>query len=237
MKKSYILFGLVMLVLGIVVGSMLGQFYIKDAEKYHNPASASQAADASTTQVSSSSENQEVDSGESAPASSATTSQASDEEPTSSTAQDDVSLSSASSAQDDASLSSASSAQEEASPKVETVGVQVSEDGHYTSKEEVAAYIHEFGHLPSNYISKSKAKKQGWVSKKGNLDEVLPGMSIGGSEFYNDEGVLPDAPGRTWTECDINYEGGYRGAERIVFSNDGLIFYTGDHYKSFEQLY
>ncbi len=116
-------------------------------------------------------------------------------------------------------------------------GVTVVEDGTYTSKEEVAAYIHQFGHLPSNYISKSKAKKAGWVSKEGNLDEVLPGMSIGGSEFYNDEGLLPDAPGRTWTECDINYEGGYRGAERIVFSNDGLIFYTDDHYETFEQLY
>ena len=115
--------------------------------------------------------------------------------------------------------------------------VSVSEDGTYTSKEEVAAYIHEFGHLPSNYISKSKAKKAGWVSSEGNLDKVLPGMSIGGSVFYNDEGVLPDAPGRNWTECDINYEGGYRGAERIVFSDDGLVFYTGDHYKTFEQLY
>lgn len=113
----------------------------------------------------------------------------------------------------------------------------VRESGTYTSKDEVAAYIHEFGHLPSNYISKTKARNAGWVAKEGNLDEVLPGMSIGGSEFYNDEGQLPAAPGRTWTECDINYEGGYRGAERIVFSNDGLIFYTADHYETFEQLY
>ena len=66
---------------------------------------------------------------------------------------------------------------------------------------------------------------------------MLPGMSIGGSEFYNDEGLLPTASGRTWTECDINYTSGRRGAERIVFSNDGLIFYTADHYKTFEQLY
>ena len=113
----------------------------------------------------------------------------------------------------------------------------VAEDGSYTSKDDVAAYIHEFGHLPQNFISKTKAKKAGWVAKEGNLDEVLPGMSIGGSEFYNDEGLLPDAPGRTWTECDINYTGGFRGAERIVFSNDGLVFYTDDHYKTFEQLY
>lgn len=115
--------------------------------------------------------------------------------------------------------------------------VSVTEDGTYTSKDEVALYIHTYGHLPSNYISKSKARKAGWESKKGNLDDVLPGMSIGGSEFYNNEGQLPDAAGRTWTECDINYSGGYRGAERIVFSNDGLIFYTDDHYETFEQLY
>lgn len=137
-------------------------------------------------------------------------------------------------AQDSAGSGNASSA---VSTPAGAVGVSVDEDGTYTSKDEVAVYIHTFGHLPSNYISKTKARNAGWVSKEGNLHEVLPGMSIGGSEFYNDEGLLPDAPGRTWTECDINYAGGYRGAERIVFSNDGLIFYTADHYETFEQLY
>lgn len=148
-------------------------------------------------------------------------------------------LSSAQPAEKIENLSSVGSSSLESSrdevPVSSSIGVV--EDGTYTSKDEVAAYIHEFGHLPSNYISKTKARNAGWVSKEGNLDEVLPGMSIGGSEFYNDEGQLPDAPGRTWTECDINYTGGYRGAERIVFSNDGLIFYTADHYETFEQLY
>lgn len=115
--------------------------------------------------------------------------------------------------------------------------LSVSEDGTYISKDEVALYIHTYGHLPDNFISKTKARNAGWDSNEGNLDEVLPGMSIGGSEFKNYDGQLPDAAGRTWTECDINYTGGYRGAERIVFSNDGLIYYTGDHYKTFEQLY
>ena len=113
----------------------------------------------------------------------------------------------------------------------------VVENGSYTSKDDVAAYIHEFGHLPGNFISKTKARKAGWVPSKGNLDEACPGKSIGGSRYYNDDGALPDARGRTWTECDIGYEGGFRGSERIVFSDDGLIFYTGDHYKTFEQLY
>ena len=113
----------------------------------------------------------------------------------------------------------------------------ISEDGTYTSKDEVALYIHTYGHLPDNFVSKTKARNAGWDSKEGNLDEVLPGMSIGGSEFKNYDGQLPDAAGKIWTECDINYTGGYRGSERIVFSNDGLIYYTGDHYQTFEQLY
>ena len=101
----------------------------------------------------------------------------------------------------------------------------------------MALYIHLYGHLPGNYVSKTKARKAGWKSSEGNLWKVLPGKSIGGSEFYNDDGQLPDAKGRHWTECDIDYQGGYRNAKRIVFSNDGLIFYTDDHYKTFEQLY
>ena len=116
-------------------------------------------------------------------------------------------------------------------------GVSVSENGEYTSKDEVAAYIHLYGHLPSNFISKTQARKAGWDSQKGNLDEVCPGKSIGGSRYYDYDNQLPAKRGRTWTECDINYHGGYRGAERIVFSNDGLIYYTGDHYETFERLY
>ena len=114
---------------------------------------------------------------------------------------------------------------------------KISRDGSYTSRDDVAAYIHEYGRLPRNFISKTKAKKAGWVPSKGNLQNVCPGMSIGGSRFYNDDGLLPDKPGRDWTECDIDYHGGRRGAKRIVFSDDGLIFYTADHYKSFTRLY
>jgi hypothetical protein len=115
--------------------------------------------------------------------------------------------------------------------------LSVAEGGEYTSKDELALYIHEYGHLPDNFISKTKARKAGWKSSKGNLDEVCPGKSIGGGEFHNDEGRLPDARGRTWRECDVGYEGGFRGAERIVYSNDGLVYYTDDHYKTFERLY
>lgn len=132
-------------------------------------------------------------------------------------------------------------ADDEADSGAATDELTVEEDGWYTSKEEVALYIHTFGKLPGNFISKTKARKAGWDSKAGNLDEVLPGMSIGGSTYYNEgwdgEELLPEKDGRTWKECDINYHGGYRGPERLVFSNDGLIFYTADHYETFEQLY
>ena len=116
-------------------------------------------------------------------------------------------------------------------------GVQVKENGNYTSKDEVALYLHLYGHLPSNYITKRKAEERGWDSRRGNLGDVLPGMSIGGSGFGNNEGLLPNKKGRKYYECDIDYDGGYRNAKRIVYSNDGLVFYTEDHYRSFEQLY
>ena len=66
----------------------------------------------------------------------------------------------------------------------------------------------------------------------------IEGKCIGGSRFGNYEGLLPEADGRTYTECDIDTLGAdSRRAKRIVFSNDGLIYYTEDHYKSFELLY
>lgn len=113
----------------------------------------------------------------------------------------------------------------------------LSEDGSYTSKEDVALYLHTYGHLPDNFIRKNDAKQLGWDNSQGNLAKVAPGKSIGGDRFGNYEGLLPEEDGRKWTECDIGYEEGYRNGERIVFSNDGLIYYTGDHYKSFERLY
>jgi len=110
-------------------------------------------------------------------------------------------------------------------------------DGFFYSPEEVAAYIDTYGCLPDNFITKDEARDLGWESSEGNLWEVADGMCIGGDRFGNREGLLPDAPGRTWYECDVNYYGGYRGGERIVFSSDGLIYYTDDHYESFTLLY
>lgn len=127
--------------------------------------------------------------------------------------------------------------EEETEAPTEEAVLTVVESGEYTSKEEVAAYIHAFGHLPGNYITKAEAEALGWVSSKGNLGKVAPGKSIGGSRFGNYEGLLPTAKGRKYTECDIDFDGTYRNEKRIVFSNDGLIYYTGDHYETFELLY
>lgn len=130
-----------------------------------------------------------------------------------------------------------SSTAQQADSQDQPQAATISRDGSYTSKEDVALYLHTYGELPSNFISKTKAREAGWNPQEGNLDKVCPGKSIGGSVFYNDDGTLPDAPGRTWHECDINYQGGHRGPERIVYSNDGLVYYTPDHYQTFEQLY
>ena len=131
---------------------------------------------------------------------------------------------------------SAQPTQTEAPPVTEPAEPGISEDGWYDSKDEVALYIHTYGHLPDNYITKKQAEALGWPG--GSLEPYAPGKSIGGSRFGNYEGLLPDAPGRKWTECDIDTAGARsRGAKRIVFSNDGLIYYTGDHYESFELLY
>lgn len=122
-------------------------------------------------------------------------------------------------------------------PTAEVTQAAISESSAYSSKDEVAEYLHEFGHLPPNYLTKKEAQDLGWVTSKGNLWEVAPGKSIGGDRFGNREGLLPEAPGRKYYECDIDFDGSYRNAKRIIYSNDGLIFYTEDHYESFQQLY
>lgn len=120
-------------------------------------------------------------------------------------------------------------AQEEETPAIE-------EDGTYTTKEDVARYIHTYGHLPENFITKKQAQALGWEG--GSLEPYAPGKCIGGSRFGNYEGTLPEKDGRTYTECDIDTLGAEkRGGKRIVFSNDGLIYYTEDHYETFELLY
>lgn len=115
--------------------------------------------------------------------------------------------------------------------------INIKENGRYSSAKEVAKYIYEYGKLPLNFITKKEAEQLGWKSDEGNLWDVTDKMSIGGDYFGNREKKLPSKSGRKYFECDVNYNGGFRGAERIVYSNDGLIYYSDDHYETFTQLY
>lgn len=114
--------------------------------------------------------------------------------------------------------------------------VAVEEGRTYTDKDHVAAYVHRYKKLPSNYITKKEAEALGW-KEKGSLDKVAPGKSIGGDRYGNYEKQVPSENGRSWKEADIDYVKGNRGPKRIVYSNDGLIYYTEDHYKTFVKLY
>ena len=113
---------------------------------------------------------------------------------------------------------------------------QLDENGVYDSRDDVALYLHLYGALPRNYITKRQARDLGWSG--GSVEVYAPGCCIGGDRFGNYEGLLPEAPGRTYYECDIDTLGASsRGAKRIIYSNDGLIYYTEDHYASFTLLY
>ena len=94
-------------------------------------------------------------------------------------------------------------------------------------------WIMTFHQLPPHYITRDEAKALGWRAKRGNLQSAAPGKMITMGEYYNDDGHLPTAVGRKWYEADINYSGGFRNQERIVYSNDGLVFVTYDHYRTF----
>ena len=118
----------------------------------------------------------------------------------------------------------------------EATPVAIDEAGEYTSKDDVSLYLDTYGHLPQNFITKSDARALGWSG--GGLDDYAYGKCIGGDRFGNNEGLLPEASGRQYYECDIDtLHEDSRGAKRIVFSSDGLIYYTEDHYESFDLLY
>ena len=110
----------------------------------------------------------------------------------------------------------------------------VDKDGVYVTPAMVAAYIDTFNKLPQNFITKKEAQQLGWNSSKNHVSDVAPDKSIGGDRFGNYENKLPKG---NYRECDINYTGGKRGAERIIYDNDGDVYYTNDHYNTFTQLF
>ncbi|MBD2815395.1 ribonuclease N [Xenorhabdus sp. Flor] len=105
-----------------------------------------------------------------------------------------------------------------------------------TEHHRVADYVRQHSRLPGYYITKKQARRLGWDARKGNLCEVLPGKAIGGDRFSNRENNLPNQQDRQWFEADVNYNCGRRGSNRLLYSNDGLIYLTLDHYKTFTKL-
>lgn len=124
-----------------------------------------------------------------------------------------------------------------ATTKPTATKLTVNKSKAYTSRDEVALYIHTYGTLPKNFISKQEAQSLGWDSAVNYVGDVAKDKSIGGDRFGNFDRKLPTARGRQYYECDIDYKGKKRNAKRIVYSNDGLIYYTDDHYDSFTLLY
>lgn len=100
----------------------------------------------------------------------------------------------------------------------------------------VDLFLKYTGTLPTNYITKESARTFGWKSTKGNLSDVLPGKVIGGDLYLNRDGKLPQAGGRLWYEADFDYSSGYRNDSRVLYSTDGLIFVSYDHYVTFYEI-
>ena len=110
------------------------------------------------------------------------------------------------------------------------------ESGPIIEPQAIADYLFEHGELPENFITKKEAKELGWDSRYNYVSDVAPGMSIGGDYFGNYEGNLPEVKGRKYYECDCYYTGGERNAYRIIYSNDGHVWYTEDHYNTFVEM-
>ena len=128
------------------------------------------------------------------------------------------------------------STSDSATEQIDETDGYLDKDGSYTSKEDIMNYLIEYGQLPNNFITKKEAKKLGWSG--GSLEPYAPGKCIGGDYFGNYEKVLPVVSGRTYHECDIDtLNAKSRGAKRIIYSDDGQIYYTDNHYKSFTLLY
>ena len=108
-------------------------------------------------------------------------------------------------------------------------------DAFYYDVDHVVLYLYYYGELPSNFITKEQARALGWSG--GSVEKYKDGAAIGGDNFGNREGSLPKASGRKYRECDIDTHGSNsRGPKRLIYSNDGLFFYTADHYESFVEI-
>lgn len=134
------------------------------------------------------------------------------------------------------SLPDTTSSLKEAVSASSTGSSSLTEGESYLSREEVAAYIHTYGTLPPNFLTTEQAEALGWDGSS-DLWAIQEGAAIGGDSYDNLAGLVPDSEGRSWKQCDVNYAGGTRGTERLVYSNDGLIYYSPDQFATFEEMY
>ncbi len=117
-------------------------------------------------------------------------------------------------------------------PVTRPVDAAPARDGEYTDKDNLCRYIVAYGTLPRNFITKNEARRLGWTG--GPLEPYAHGKSIGGDRYGNYERTLPN--GR-YRECDVDTRGRPRGAKRIVFSDDRRVYYSSDHYRTFQRLH
>ena len=125
----------------------------------------------------------------------------------------------------------------DAVPETEKAVPEEERAGPIIEPQAIADYLFTYGRLPDNFITKKEAQELGWDSTRNYVSDVAPGKSIGGDRFGNYEGVLPKVKGRTYYEADCYYTKGKRTAERIVYSSDGHVWYTEDHYVTFTELF
>ena len=100
---------------------------------------------------------------------------------------------------------------------------------------EIVESLQRTGGLPPEYVTKDKALEAGWSAGKA-LNNYVPGGQIGGDPYKNTTGLLPNASGRTWFEADIGLTNtmgrNKQPGTRLLYSNDGLMYITPNHYKT-----
>ena len=121
--------------------------------------------------------------------------------------------------------------------EIPAVAEPTAEPGPLDEAQRIADYIFEHGELPDNFITKKEAQALGWDNMYNYVSDVAPGKSIGGDYFGNYEKQLPVVKGRKYYEADCFYRGGKRNAYRIIYSTDGHVWFTGDHYQTFTELF
>ena len=109
--------------------------------------------------------------------------------------------------------------------------------GEVTKNGEAGAdfWLTYFNKLPDYYVTEEEAYNIGWIRGKSPA-KFIPGKMLTMGIYNNSNGHLPQAAGRIWYEADINYYEGRRNGHRVLWSNDGLIFVTYDHYATFYEI-